>query len=125
MSTAYLSTSENTLLVNWTFDGDYLLVIEVKANGYSGHAGGHVIQKQFLDFKKDLKSLQQEKKGEATISSLVPGEFSLTFKSKDTLGHLVVLGKLFFDYEVNSCELSFSFEIDPQCLNEFIEELNA
>jgi len=78
-----------------------------------------VSQTDIDNFLADLENLDKNRKGQAILESMSPGEMQLIFQSIDDLGHLSVLcyfkkeDTIFKDY---SYEIKVEFQIDPTSL---------
>jgi hypothetical protein len=77
-------------------------------------------------FVTQLDNLDKTRKGKATLTSMSPGEFELTFKPIDDLGHIAV-GLLFnkqdrinHDY---SFEIKVEFQTDPTILPTVLKDI--
>lgn len=103
--------------------GDFLVSVEARSRGFSGHADGHVVGADWHSFVRQLSVLEAERKGEAHLISATPGEFDIEIKSLDSRGHLGVSGILSYrcpgDEERFLQRLNFAFEFDPSKLAAF------
>lgn len=74
-------------------------------------------------FISQLDNLDKTRKGKAILTSMSPGEFELSFKSIDNLGHITV-GLIFSKQDrVNndySYEIKVEFQTDPTILPDVI-----
>jgi hypothetical protein len=111
------------LIVTEDGSGDFLVAIEARSEGFSGHADGHVVGDAWRAFVRQLAILEAERKGTARLISVMPGEFDLEVKASDGRGHMGVSGVLAYrrvgvgDWPVQ--QLSFAFEFDPSKLLAF------
>ncbi len=125
MSTWSLQEGTASLELSCESDGagDYLAALEVRVDGFSGHADGHVVGGEWDGFANDLRSLAQTCKGEARFESAIAGEFELRVHSIDSLGHMGVSGLLRYrrvgveDWPQQ--QFRFAFEFDPSKLSAF------
>ena len=72
---------------------------------------------KFLD---NLSILDKDRKGQAKLESMSPGEFQLIFKAIDGLGHLAVICQFMKEDRINndySQDVKIEFQIDPTSLN--------
>jgi len=103
--------------------GDYLASLEVRVEGFVGHADGHIVGAEWTAFVKALCRLEEIRKGEARLESAIPGEFQLRVHSIDSRGHMGISGMLRYRRvgveEWPYQELRFAFEFDPSKLPEF------
>ena len=97
--------------------GDYYVCIRARASGFKGHSDGHVIGAAFDEFIDDLRRLESTRRGNATLSSVHSGQFSIEVRSKSLLGHMEVVGTLSFTSYPSETrhqqKLEFGFEFDP------------
>jgi len=127
MSKIQFTSSTGKVHIAWNFDGDYLVQITAKLQGFSGHSAGHVVRENFEKFAKDVSKLNMTRKGEAKFESARPDEFGLTLKSVDGVGHLGVFGKLKFSSFSNKTEiqrLEFALEFPPEQIESAVMALN-
>ena len=109
-------------------DGDYLVSIEAEAEGFKGHADGHVTGSDLRTFTDGLKELERSRKGKAVLISALPDEFQVTVQAIDSVGHMGVTGAL--RYTRLGCEwpvqaLQFGFDFEPNQLIEAVKTANA
>ncbi len=79
------------------------------------------------DFILSIDNLDQTRKGQAKLCSLSPGEFELTLKPIDLLGHIAVnLHFIKEDRIVNdySFDIKVEFQIDPTSLQKIKMDMN-
>lgn len=109
--------------------GDYLVSVEARAQGFSGHADGHVAGAEWHSFVRQLEVLERERKGAAHLISAMPGEFDIEVKAVDSRGHLGVSGVLSYqrvgDAEWCVQRLHFAFGFDPSKLAAFANAASA
>jgi hypothetical protein len=101
--------------VDWSFDGDYLVMIVAETRGFRGHAEGHVVKAEFESFAKRVSELATSRQGEASFHAARRGDFELLVKSVDRSGHLGIFGCLRFDSGDGSDErqsLQFALRIE-------------
>lgn len=70
-------------------------------------------------FLNELESLDSSRKGQATLTSVYPGDMVTTFKPLDNQGHLSVVFQCKKDkpmYKDYSWDVKVEFEIDPTSL---------
>jgi hypothetical protein len=122
MKSLSLSADDASLLLTWECDGsgDYLVSVEAAADGFRGHADGHVVGSDFRTFADELKRLEQNRKGIARLASAASGIFELLIESINSLGHMGASGVL--QYRRPGVEywpqqrFEFAFEFDPSQL---------
>lgn len=106
-------------------DGDYLVAIEVSCSGFSGHADGHVAGCDFQAFTGQCHALEETRQGVASFSSALAGEFALSLRSTDALGHLAVAGGLRYSRADEFTQrLAFEFAFDPSELQNVLRAVN-
>lgn len=119
MTVIHLSTVGSSFELTSESDraGDYLVAVEAESDGFKGHADGHVAGASWQNFCAALITLEQCRKGEATLDSAMPGEFSLRIGALNSTGHMSVTGVLAFSREAWPRQiLNFAFEFDPSQL---------
>lgn len=94
--------------------GDIYVIISLNSNSFSGKNDLWVMAKDFQSFCAALIKLEKERKGEATLTSISPGELELKFQSIDSLGHLAVSGTTGYEIDNMPHCVTFGFEFDPQ-----------
>jgi hypothetical protein len=72
--------------------GDALIGIVVSSNGYSGKNQVWVAKQELELFSAVIIKLEKNRKGEAVINSMSPGELSLRVYSYDSVGHMAIEG---------------------------------
>jgi hypothetical protein len=74
-----LTAKEATFRLSYEADGsgDYLIGLEAAVEGFRGHADGHIVGKDWLEFRNDLNKLEQDRKGKAHLGSALPEEFDI------------------------------------------------
>jgi hypothetical protein len=104
-------------------DGDFLISVEVRSDGFSGHEDGVVVGPEWCSFVEQLGALETERKGSAHLLSAVSGEFDVRVHAIDGRGHMGVSGVLSYrrvgveDWPAQ--QLHFAFEFDPSKLAPF------
>ena len=106
-------------------DGDFFVAVEASVDGFCGHADGHVAGSDFQTFAQQCRALEQARQGAATLSSALDGEFTLSFRSIDRVGHLGVAGSLRYRASEECAQrLEFEFAFDPSELQNVLRVLN-
>jgi len=85
--------------------------IQAKFNNHIWVSNSNI--EKFLD---DLSILDKNRKGQATLESMNPGKFQLTFKAIDDLGHLSVTCQYLKEDRINndySYVIKAEFQVDP------------
>lgn len=111
----------------WTFDGDYIVNIQVMIDGFQGNAEGHVIAGAFEHFQRAFSQLAETRDGEAALTSAIPDDFELLVRSTDSLGHMAVSGKLKSATETASQafqRLEFALDFPPEQLEKLAHALS-
>lgn len=103
--------------------GDYLASIEVRVDGFAGHADGHIVGGEWTAFADALRTLEATRNGEARLASAMPGEFELRIHAINSRGHMGVSGLLHYRRvgadEWPDQQLRFAFEFDQAMLPAF------
>ena len=103
--------------------GDFLVSVEVRSDGFSGHADGVVVGAEWRSFVQQLANLEAERRGSARLTSALSGEFEIRIHATDSRGHMGLSGALSYrrvgveDWPAQ--ELHFAFEFDPSKLASF------
>ena len=100
--------------------GDAYLSIQVSSAGFTGHNDLWVVAAALHCFCEDLLALERERRGQAMLESISPGELGLRIRSIDSLGHMAAEGftghgvqrQLFRPWHA----VHFGFEFDPSQL---------
>lgn len=119
MTDIRLTAPEASFLLSSESDSgsDYLIAIEAQADGFNGHADGHIVGAAWLGFCSALIALEETRKGEATLESAVPGEFSIRVGALNGKGHMSVSGVLSYGRSGWPRQsLTFAFEFEPSQL---------
>jgi hypothetical protein len=130
MAKVSFTAEDAALLLEWSDDGsgDFLVSIEAQADGFCGHADGHVAGADLRRFTNDLERLEQSRKGKAQLVSAVPNEFEVTVQAIDGAGHMSVSGMLRYlrpGPERPHQSLGFFFEFDPSQLPQAVRDTHA
>jgi hypothetical protein len=125
-----LSAKGARLSLSWAGDGsgDYLISIEAEAEGFKGHADGHVTGSDLRAFTEALEQLERSRKGKATLASAAPDEFEVIVHAIDKAGHMGAGGVLRYRRtgdEWPSQSLHFSFEFEPSQLIKAVSDAHA
>ena len=96
--------------------GDAYVIISISSNGFSGKNDLWVSAEGLKEFCTSLVKLERERRGEATLSSISPGELNLKIYSVDSLGHLAVAGTTSYEVANMPHSLTFGFEFEPSQL---------
>jgi hypothetical protein len=103
-------------------EGDACFFVAVSSAGFSGAHEVWVHSAALRAFCSALVALDGARKGEASLSSISPGELELTIGAVSSLGHLAISGELglpvrrehgLFDHLVR-----FGFEFDSRQLSD-------
>ncbi len=131
MNSFSVTEKGSSLLVTFDSDGsgDFLVSIEAKSGGFSGHADGHVVGADWQQFVGDLRRLEETRRGAARFASAIPGEFELTVEAIDSRGHMGVSGVVRYrragveDWPQQ--QLHFAFKFDPSRLASLVQNAGA
>jgi hypothetical protein len=116
MSQIEFSSDTGKFRMGWSFDGDYHINLEVKAQGFRGHSDGHVQKNDFEMFARDLMALSETRVGKAEFQSAMPNMFECSVRAIDSSGHLAAFGTLTFQSSSERAgeqKLEFSLEFEP------------
>ena len=108
--------------------GDVLVVVRVRLRDFSGAVDAWILRESWSDFLRQLRRLERDRTGEATLESIGPGELRLRVFALDRAGHMGVEGELTSYYSAahqpGVTTLKFgAIEIDPTALPAFVREL--
>ena len=114
--TEILFLGEKSGRVNLSFgaesSGDYSVSAVVEIEGFRGHGGDYILGACWERFAADLASLERQRKGEACLQSVTPGEFEIRIGATDSYGHMAISGSLAWAGQI----LRFNLPFDPSCL---------
>ena len=108
--------------------GDVLVVVRVRLRDFSGAVDAWVLRESWGNFLSQLRRLERDRTGEATLESMSPRELHLRVFALDRAGHMGVEGELRSYYsaahrpEVTTLKFG-AIEIDPTALPAFVREL--
>lgn len=110
--------------------GDVLVVVRVRLLDFSGAVESWVLRETWRDFLTQLRVLERDRAGEATLQSISPGELGLRIFGLDHAGHMGIRGELTSYYSAphqpEATSLTFgTIEFDPTVLPAFLRELEA
>jgi hypothetical protein len=130
MPTITLGVDGTLMSINWNAqgDGDYLASVEAEAEGFKGHADGHVTRSDLKAFFEGLRKLEHTRKGKAVLISAAPDEFEVTVQAVDAVGHMAVIGTLRYTSlggERPTQILRFEFDFEPNQLVEAVKATHA
>jgi hypothetical protein len=95
------------------------------------HPRAWVAASALLKFIEDLEELDRTRSGEATLQSMSPGEFDLTIRTADALGHLLVTASVAHARYVGSKPIrirdsaAISFELDSSLLGDTVSSFRG
>ncbi len=104
--------------------GDARVTVAVSSNGYSGSSAAWLSSEEIEKFSLALIKLENDRKGEAIIRSMSPGELKLKIYATNSRGHMAISGLIGepvqsgIDDVAHSLKFGFSFE--PSFLVELI-----
>jgi hypothetical protein len=100
--------------------GDSRLAVLVTSAGFSGRSQVWVSGTSLRSFCTALSALERNRRGEAIIESMSPGELVLRFRSVDSCGHMAVEGAIGCRVQRGHSHswhaIHFGFEFDPSQL---------
>ncbi len=100
--------------------GDAYVTLRVSSAGFSGHNDLWVFSQSLSSFCLSLVSLERDRRGEAVLESISPGELSLRIRSVDRAGHMAIEGKTGYpvqrEHGLIEHSVQFGFEFDPSQL---------
>ncbi|HEY9631347.1 MAG TPA: hypothetical protein V6C84_28995 [Coleofasciculaceae cyanobacterium] len=101
--------------------GDTRFEIRVESFGFAGQGWIWVDLQNLKSFIDHLRELENQRQGEAELSSMSPDQFWLRIFSTDSLGHMALVGQLSrFKHE-----LKFGFSFDPSVLPSIVKDFQA
>lgn len=104
--------------------GDAHLQIAVRSASFSGEASVWVAGSSLRQFAKGILALEASRQGTATLMGISPNLLSLTVRSLDSLGHMIVEGFvgacIFLPNSRAHHALHFGMELDPSQLEPMI-----
>jgi hypothetical protein len=107
-------------------DDDVLVVVEVRCRGFVGRIDTWILRDVWIDFCRQLSTLEERRQGEATIESISPKELRVTFRSTDRAGHMAVDGHVGYRGARGEALLSFSpMPFEPSMLPSLVREARA
>ena len=113
--------------------GDVEFRIRVRVTGsgteFAADTSPWVSADNLATFVNELRRLERERTGEARLTSMSPGELTLTVKVVDRAGHAAISGQVgrhcFMRDERVWCTLPFDLELDPTELPTILAEFEA
>jgi hypothetical protein len=113
-----------------TEPGNTKFEIRVQSFGFTGQGRTWIDALTLKSFTEQLQKLENQRQGEAEVSSMSPDEFWLKIYSTDSLGHMALFGQLSqTKYESNliMCKplLEFGFSFDPSILPSIVKNFEA
>jgi hypothetical protein len=104
--------------------GDAYLTVRVSSAGFSGHNDLWVLGHSLRAFCTALIALEHERRGEAAIEAISPGELTLKIRSVDSRGHMSIEGSTGYDVHRENSRpwhaIHFGFEFDPSQLTKAV-----
>lgn len=100
--------------------GDAYLTIRVSSAGFAGHNDLWVSGECLRKFCADLVALERNRRGAASIESVLPEELKVTVRSINSRGHMAVEGHTGYEVQREDFRyphaVHFGFEFDPSQL---------
>lgn len=107
-------------------DEDVLLNVTVDASGFAAMDQSWVTAKAWAGFLGELRALEQQRQGRATLVGASPEDLQLEFFSTDRAGHMAVQGQVRRQTtERFELQLRFAFAFEPDELPRILLELEA
>jgi hypothetical protein len=108
--------------------GDVLVFVRVRLREFSGAVDAWILRDVWTEFLNQLRRLERDRAGEATLQSMSPDELRLRVFALDRAGHMGVDGELTSYHSAahrpGSTTLKFgAIEIDPTALPALVREL--
>ena len=113
--------------------GDVRLLVDVVSVGFSGRAAVWVAADALNEFVRHLRTLEQERRGAATLASMSPGELDLELKSINARGGMAIIAAVVHHEHLGdggpyAHGVKVGFEFDPTMLPEILasfEEMSS
>ena len=106
------------------------LGVQMSARGFGGrHDQVGVFVTELERFVAEMDRFDRRRSGRVTLSSMSPGEFTLTFDVVDRAGHIRVTADLrrhtYVAGQLADLAVSVAFELDPSLLPAIVEDFRA
>jgi hypothetical protein len=110
--------------------GDVRVVVRARLLDFSGAADAWVLRDAWSEFLRQLRQLEQDRRGEASLLAISPEELRVRIFALDRAGHVGVEGELtsFFiaKHDPRAASLKFgTIEIEPSALPALVRELES
>ena len=110
--------------------GSVRVVVRVRLRDFAGAADAWVQWDAWSDFIRQLRQLERDRRGEATLRGTSTEELRVRIFALDRAGHMGVEGSLtsFFiaDHDPRAASLKFgTIEIEPSALPALVRELES
>ena len=105
---------------------DLLLNVTVVVGGYSASDQAWVVVQDWRGFMKELRTLERDRQGQATLKAASPKDLELALRATDRAGHMAVTGFVGWnspDGFYQRCEFGFPF--DAGMLSKVVREFAA
>ncbi len=96
-------------------DDDLLLNFTVVVGGYSAADQVWVVATDWRAFMNELRALEKNRQGQATLLGASPNELIIVFNAIDRAGHMAVSGFIGWnspDGFYQKCEFGFAFDLE-------------
>ena len=108
--------------------GDVLVGLRVRLRNFAGAAEAWVLRETWSEFLGQLRGLERDRRGEATLQSISPDELRVRLHALDRAGHMAVEGELTSYYgsahRLEAVSLKFgTIEFDPTARPMLLREL--
>ncbi len=107
-------------------DEELLLNVTVEVAGFAARDQNWIVATDWERFMVDLRTLERNRQGSATLLGASPDELRIEFFSTDRLGHMAVRGQVGRrTMERFELLLRFGFAFEPDELPRVLRELEA
>jgi hypothetical protein len=96
---------------------DVRLAVAVAVGGFSGRGSAWVDADRLARFVAELRVLETNRRGKASVESMSPGEFQLCVAATDRSGHMEIRGQV----AAGGQTLAFRFAFCPSLLPGVVE----
>jgi hypothetical protein len=109
---------------------DFSISISVSSHGFAGRGSSWIAVEAMTQFIDELRELEKQRHGSATLEGMSPGSFQLRFWSINRRGHMAVAGRISKEIMQNEAapyqpfhhSVEFAFELDPTDLPRVLAE---
>ena len=124
--TGYLELERCELGSGNPADTDVLLNVTVRVRGFAAEVQAWVLGAEWAQFVSDLRRLERDRRGRATVEGMSPDEFRMEVFSTDPAGHMALTGTVRRPHvEGFTLALEFGFAFEPDLLPQIVRDLTA